>query len=706
MIHASTKMVSMAIALWLLWGGAGFGLPLAGSDPARDTGHVTLASEVRIVAPGSTFLVDLHFDLPRGWHTYWRFAGDSGAPPRLEWRLPAGFRAGEIMWPLPRRIGLGQFMDFGYESEADLLVPIFAPPNLTPGSRVAIRLGARWLVCSAQVCVPRSGNFEIVLPVGERGAAPEGDPIWRDRLTVVSRSLPRPPPFQIDYAVDSKDLVFLVRDDAMADGVRNGGAKLEFYPYEDGIIHHEKPQIAAANEDFAALRIPYSYAIEKGQAKRPLQGLLIIERGGVREGFEISAAHIALPPGLKAAASSPGGQRGSLLLALAFAFLGGTLLNLMPCVFPVLSLKILAALNHGAQGGARLRQFGRAYAAGILACFAILAAGFYGLRFFGAAVGWGFQLQLPIVVALLAYLMFAIGLSLLGALTIGSEFLPRFIGAGDGSGKADFWTGALIVLVATPCTAPFMGAALGFALTATPAVGSLVFLALGLGLASPYLVITHVPALYRFMPRPGAWMVRLKQILSVPMFAAALWLVFVLEQQAGLAGAVIGGVGLSLILIACLAAKFAGLWLGRAAAIAAIGLPLGYFFLLPPKTGARHELGLSADTWVPYSPASLASAINSGRPVFVDITAAWCLTCKVNEAAALSSARVRRAFAAHGVTAIRGDWTTRDDNITALLAQNGRIGVPLYLYYPGPGKPVQILPQILTEESVLKLIDQ
>jgi thiol:disulfide interchange protein len=446
--------------------------------------------------------------------------------------------------------------------------------------------------------------------------------------------------------------------------------------------------------------------------------IVITGKSGDRKGYEISAEPGAplqsLTP-IAAAPSSPergGSNSVGIVAALGFALIGGLILNLMPCVFPVLSMKVLAFARRGDEHLREIRAQGWLFTLGVVASFLGLTSLLLALREAGAAIGWGYQLQSPIVILLLAYLMFVVGLALSGVLVIGD----RLSGLGDslarrGGGAGAFFTGVLAVLVATPCTAPFMGAALGYALIAPWPLALMVFLALGIGMALPFLVLSHLPHAFAWLPKPGPWMQRLKEFLAFPMYATAAWLLWVLSKQAGANALLMALAGLVLIGFAAWVLKFAGgkriATLGRAAALAAVLSAIGLASVASQQRLIKPLAStvVADDGWELYTPERLQSALAAGQPVFIDATAAWCLTCKVNELGALSSRRVRTALDSKHALLLRADWTSRDSAVSDLLSRHGRLGVPLYVYYPkGNDKPAKILPQILTEDIVLDAI--
>jgi thiol:disulfide interchange protein DsbD len=465
---------------------------------------------------------------------------------------------------------------------------------------------------------------------------------------------------------------------------------------------------------------------------KQLDGVLVItgsrDEGPVTRAFHISAqANGAIGAAAPAATAPVAGAPGTsgtaaadtvgILTALLFAVLGGIILNLMPCVFPVLSMKAMALIRHAEKQPRTVRLHGLAYALGVLACFAVLAIVLLALKASGAAAGWGFQLQSPVFVAAMAYLFFLLGLNLSGVLEIGGSAMGMGGGLAARSGYAgSFFTGLLAAVVSTPCTAPFMGVALGFALTQPAALSIIIFLALGAGFALPYLLLTFVPALVRLLPRPGPWMERARQFLAFPLYASVAWLIWVLAIQTGpdgvfaaLGGMVLIGFAVWLWNIARNMTGIRGRLTARAASLAsgalALALIVGLSIAAPggPAAPATGQVA-NGPRYESFSSERLTALRTAGKPVFVNMTAAWCITCLVNERVALSSTAVTERFNSIGITYLKGDWTNGDPQITALLESFGRSGVPLYVFYgPGDAKPV-LLPQLLTESIVLEAL--
>ncbi|MDP4024248.1 protein-disulfide reductase DsbD family protein [Methylobacterium sp. NEAU 140] len=671
-----------------------------------DLVRASLVAEPAAVAGAQPFTLAVHMRLKAGWHVYWRNPGDSGLPPEVTWTMPAGFSPGAIRWPAPERIPIATLMNYGYEDAVTLLVPVTPPPSLDPAEPVRIGAKLTYLVCETE-CVPGSADLSLTLPVGE----PRPDPANAALFARARAALPVPPVWPMRLSSQGDRL----RLDFAAPGLKPEAIKsAAFFPYSENAIDNAAEQVLSVDAEGLHLILARDTT---SPAPGTLPGVLTVEEdlgGSVTRlafayGDEPAAPAPAVAPQPPAPVAAPA-ETPTLLVAAALAFLGGLILNLMPCVFPVLSIKVLGLVRHAGESPARLRGHGLAYTAGVLASFLGLAGLLIALKGGGAAVGWGFQLQSPIVVAGLAYLLFAMGLSLSGAVAFGG----RLAGIGDGlarrSGYAgSFFTGVLATVVATPCTAPFMGTAVGFALTQSPGVALAVFASLGLGLALPFLILTLWPAALRALPRPGAWMETLKQVLAFPVYATVAWLVWVLAQQVdprGLLIALFGLVGVGFAAWAWERGRAAGASgrVGQAAALAAL-LAVGVAASGLQTGRAAGPALAAADGIEPYTQARLDALVAEGRPVFVNLTAAWCITCAVNETTSLSTKAVRNAMRARGVTYLKGDWTNADPEITRLLERYGRSGVPLYLLYAGGGAPPQVLPQILTEGTVLAALD-
>ena len=665
----------------------------AGPPDPKDLVQAELVAESASAAPATTLWLDLHLRIKPGWHVYWRNPGDSGLPTEIDWHLPSGFSAGGPLWPVPEHFVQNDIGNYGYAGSADLLVPLAIAKEVAAGDTAMLAADASWLVC-ADICIPGGAKLALSLPVTAAPAAP--DPAAAALFTAVRRELPLPAPFETRFVSGAGEYRLLVPASAL-DGLRDPTAA--FFPYDGSLIDHAaEPRLSHRAHDL-------ELALKKAGAAPPaapatLAGVLALHgKDGVERVFEIAA---------NPALASPADNGLAWWQALLLAFLGGVVLNAMPCVFPILSLKLLSLTRQAHGHPSEQLGHGLAYTAGVLASFAALGGALLALRAGGQAIGWGFQLQTPVFVAVVAYLLFAMGLSLSGVLAFGAGF------AGTGGRFADragltgtFFTGVLATIVATPCTAPFMGAALGFALIAPGPLAIGIFLALGSGLAAPYLAATVIPGWQRVLPRPGPWMDLVKQFLAFPLYGTVAWLLWVLIQEVGPGQSLAALFGLVLV-------GFAAWIYGRTRLAAPLGRSLGAGFaaagfaaaILLVASFATTGIGMTAASaqdrlaYEPFTAARLAALEAAGKPVFVNLTADWCVTCLINERVVLDSEGVRQAFAARGIVALKGDWTSRNPEITALLQEFGRSGVPLYLLYGGQGKPV-ILPQILTASSVL-----
>jgi thiol:disulfide interchange protein DsbD len=675
-----------------------------------DTGHLTaqLVSQSAGAAPGQTVWLAVRQKIQKGWHTYWRNPGDAGEPMRLGWTLPAGWKAGDVAWPTPHRLPVGPLMDYGYEGEVLIPVAVTAPASARPGQVAPLKVAAAFLVC-AETCVPADAVLSLDLPIV---AAPAGlDPKWGKDVSRALAHTPRPGRLQAAFERGPASLALAVAGPALQ-GVEGQGAY--FYPFASTVIEHAKPQKVERGPDGLTLTLAPGYDFTQGTPPAQISGVLVADG----KAYEVAAPQGPPPPGA-AGLGPPPARSGSAGLGLApavlFALLGGLILNLMPCVFPVLAMKAAALAGH-AREETGVRRQGLAFGAGVMVTFLGLAGVLIALKAAGAAVGWGFQLQSPPVVAALALLILAVALDLSGVFEVGTSLQGAGSGLASRKGLAGaFFTGALSVVVAAPCTAPFMGPALGWALTQPPAAALAVFAGLAVGFALPFVLISYAPGLIARLPRPGPWMDAFKKALAFPMYAAAAWLAWVLTVQGGASAlAQLLAAAVVLALAAWLggaaqrrraAGRGAAALGGVAAALAAAALAAGATIpaaaarpaaLQGPESAALDERA--------YSPAALAALRAQGTPVFVNYTAAWCVSCQVNDRVALSTRRVAEAFRRQGVAYLKADWTRRDPVIAADLARFGRAGVPLYLLYPADGRAPLVLPPILTEGAVLEAL--
>lgn len=663
---------------------------------------VTVISAVEAVAPGQPFRIALRQRLAPGWHTYWSNPGDAGAPPEMTLSLPEGAEAGPLGFPTPERIPYGPLVNFGYEGEVLFPLTVTPPATLRPGEAFTLEANASWLVCE-KICIPEEGVFRLTLPVSGT-AVPAA--ATAELMRRAEAALPRPSPFPVSLGFEGTRGAIALTAEPLAPGsVREAF----FFPAEWGLLDNAAPQPMVLREGALTL------GLTRGMGGVPgtVEGIVAItDAAGVRSGYLVSAAPGAMPA-LPASALAPAAPLLTLWQAIGFALLGGLILNLMPCVFPILAMKAMALARLGGAARAEVRGHAVAYTVGVVVSFLALGGALVALKAAGVAAGWGFQFTAPAFVAVLAWLMLAVGLNLSGVYAVSGPVGIGQEAAARGGRTGAFFTGVLAVIVATPCTAPFMAAAIGAAFAMPAAQTLAVFAALGLGMAAPYALLGLLPGLARFLPRPGAWMERLRNGLAFPMYAAAAWLVWVLAQQGG-ADAVLwvlgGGVALGFGLWALGESQRAGsgALLGRGAvalsvALVALALPR-LDAARPAEAGSSVASVTSLQGVEPWSEERLAALRAEGRPVFVNMTAAWCITCKVNERVALDTETVRRAFAERNIAILVGDWTRGDAAITALLRQHQRDGVPLYLFYPAGGGGPALLPQILTEGIVLEAI--
>ncbi len=666
--------------------------------------QIELLSETATIRPGQPFWVALRQNIAPGWHTYWENPGDSGEPARIDWTLPDGFTASDIHWPVPDAIPYGTLMNYGYSGEALLLVQI-TPPEVLSADRVSLRAGSRWLVCE-DICIPEEGEARLTLGVTSGGAPLEPGAGAQD-IAAALRDLPKDAPWPLSLTVAPEQIALSVENAALR---RENVETIRFFPRDWGVIVNSAPQQLDWRAD--GPRILLARGELKGQPLNELNGLLsVTSTDGSREAYTVSLTPSAEVAALPAAPGGTSSAGFTLWQAAAFAFLGGLILNFFPCVFPVLSMK---ALNL-ARGGERAhgnRAHALAYLGGVMLSFAVLAALLLGLRATGEAFGWGFQFQSPWFVLVMAALFFALGLSLSGVFNFGGALM----GVGDslarrGGASGSFFTGVLASIAATPCTAPFMGAALGYAMSQPAFEATTVIMLLGLGFAAPMTLLSLSGAFARVLPKPGPWMETLKQVLAFPLYATVVWLVWVLSLQAGAdgvlgAGAVLLAVGFAAWLVGTTQAGRAFRY-GVSAAVVALTISLAgpmVDFAQDARQGETRT-ATSAEAGEPFSIARLEELRAQGRPVFVNFTAAWCITCKVNEEVALNSEAFRQALQRGNIAYLVGDWTNQDPEISHMLKKFGRAGVPLYLLYSGNGEPPKVLPQILTEGFVVRNLD-
>lgn len=703
------------------------GLAYAATVPAAPvkTAHVTaeLVAAQSAWVPGAATTVALRLAIEPGWHTYWRNPGESGLPTTISWRLPPGFAAGDIVWPAPRTLPAGPLVNYGYEGEVLHLVQLTVPSGAKPGENAVLTARADWLVCK-ETCIPEGADLTLARPISDHA---EVDARWAKAIDVARDALPQSLPAgwiaSATAAGSSVALQLTPPRDATDPG------SLRFFAERDGRIEPSAPQEQARDADGRyVLTLPVAHDLAAGFER--LQGVLTATPGLQAAGAPVTAVALDIPlTGMPTAGAKPlvaaadtlaldaPSQTAvlSLPLALVFAFAGGLLLNLMPCVFPVLSMKALGLATSAADDRRALRMEGAAFAAGVVAAFVFLGVLIVALRGAGEQLGWGFQLQSPAIVATLAILFFVMAQNLSGVFEFGTLVPSQVASWSHSNRRIDaFASGLLAVVIASPCTAPFMGAAMGYALAERSHVVLGVFVVLGLGMALPYFLLAWFPAWRRMLPRPGPWMLRLKQLLAFPLYATVVWLVWVLGAQIGNDAVIRIGAVLVLTafaLWAWRAFRSGGRrgWSAAALLGAALGVAVAWPLLAaggaaPTAVETRAAVDPTDASWEPYSARRVAELTREGRPVFVDFTAAWCITCQVNKRLVLNDARVRDAFARSGVALVRADWTRRDPAITKALAALGRSGVPAYVLYR-KGREPHLFPEVLQRQTIVDALD-
>jgi len=697
----------------------------ATAAPVR-TEHVEaeLVPAATAVKPGTPLTVALRLKMDRGWHTYWQNAGDSGLPTTLDWKLPSGLSAGPIQWPPPRALPVGPLVNYGYEGEVLLLTDITVAPAFSSAGPATLAARADWLVCK-EICIPEGADLALTLLVAS-DASPH--PRWGEPIARTRASLPLPLEGWNVAATGRGPQIELVLTPSASE---DDPGELHFFPFTAGKIEPGAPQ--ALSRDGTTLKLTLPVASQPVGDFTRVAGVLTASRG-FRQHRAVSvdaplggtvsvgalpdvataltaAATSAATPALPLQASGAPEGTLSLWIALVFALVGGVLLNLMPCVFPVLSLKVLGFAAQS-DDAAAMRRHGTAFAVGVVVSFWLLAGLLLALRAAGQQLGWGFQLQSPAVVVGLAVLFFVIALSLSGIFEVG-QLLPSAVSSWSARNAYvnDALSGVLAVVIASPCSAPFMGAALGWALTATPLATIAVFTALGVGMALPYVLLAWFPAWRSKLPRPGPWMLRLKQLLAFPLYATVIWLAWVLGAQ--LDNDAVARLFIVLLLIAFALWAWQAMrtgatrgW-GWAAAASLVGVvAVGWPVVVAAVAGvepASKAVAADRGPWQAYAPERLQELTAAGRVVFVDFTAAWCVTCQVNKRLVLNTDSVQQAFARNNVALLRADWTRRDAAIGRALAALGRSGVPVYVLYR-PGRGPLIFPEVLRQSTITEAL--
>jgi len=672
-----------------------------------------LVAEMTGVAPGQNTWVALRLDHMENWHTYWKNPGDAGRATQINWTLPEGVTAGEIVWPTPKRIELpADLVDFGYEDEIFLQVPLTIPESFE-AQNLNISANAQWLECE-DICIPGGATVTLSLPVLDESQISQ-NPQWVEGFAKTRASIPSSDvSFDTTFSITEGSLNILVQ---ATEAVFENASSIRFIPGEHRVFNYTSPQ--EITYQLSSLQLSQGHHPRLNEAPEEISGLLLVTDAS---GQQISYEIIAVPDGINAAdfgllalnaestSSSSSSSDMSLMLVFVFAMLGGMILNLLPCVFPVLSLKVLSLASNSNSTQQEKRLHGLAYAAGVIAAFLILASVLLVLQAGGALIGWGFHLQSPWFISLLIFLFFIMGLSMSGVVEFGTSIMGVGTELQDKEGySGSFFTGILASVVASPCTAPFMGAALGFAFTQPAIIALAVFVALGLGMALPFLLISFNPALSSLLPHPGKWMLTFKQVLAFPLYATVVWLLWVLGKQTGTDG-------MALVVASCVLLALAAwlyqrrreirspFWRYADASIILLCLFVTIGVVRSPllQTQANAQVISEDASYEAYSDARLAQLRNDEQAVFVNMTASWCITCLVNEKVALNSEEFKSALADNNITYLKGDWTNNDPEITEVLRRYETSGVPLYLMFPAdPSKPAEVLPQILTTNIIL-----
>ncbi len=717
---------------WILLGILLLSVPWDGSSARPSSEFKTtarLVADVSSVAPGTTFRAGIVLTMPEGWHTYWKNPGESGLATSIVWTLPVGVVAGEISWPLPEKtLESGDVLTYGYSGQTMLMVPITVPGTLPSGSQLRLKARVDWLECE-KICVPGTATVELALPVSSAPARQAN----RELFSAYRQRVPQPWNETLGFRIESTRTGDTVRITLAPDTpVR------DLYPeIPEGYVVGRPSLAHGEGRVFVTLPLTLS---DSSKAATRLRGVLVFDdeksgQRGVRFEIPISSWRGAHGRGGVLDGVFETGRfqapQQSLLLYLLFAVVGGLILNIMPCVLPVIALKVFGLVRMAGDHPAQVKKLGWFFSAGILASFLVLALAVILLQIAGQQVGWGFQFQEPLFVIAMSALVFAFGLSLFGVFDIrlpasAVSGVVNVVEKASGRGKgyaASFWEGVFATILATPCTAPFLGSALGFAFSQPWWTILLVFTAVAFGMALPYLLLTTKPGWAKYLPKPGGWMETAKQFMGFLMMATLLWLLYVLGKQLGIEGVIWTGAFLLSLGISCwLIGRFATLtgtrrktllvWVA-ALLITACGyagflegaLDVRHVIAGTPATGGVSEGG--ADRWEPFTLSSLEARLEEGRPVFLDFTAEWCLTCKVNERTVLADGDVVKRLHSGGLVTMRADWTNRNPEITRLLQRFGRSGVPLYVLFPA-GRPTQpiVLPEVITAGIVIEAIDR
>lgn len=653
--------------------------------------EVEIITQYSSLTRGQEFWVGVRFTPEPGWHTYWRNPGDSGLPPSVDWQFPAGFTVEETVWQQPHRILAGPLVTFGYEGETFLLYRIRSPVDVFPAEEIPLSAKVKWLTCK-EICIPGTATFSWKLPVVSESSAPNPRfleyhkkhrseyPFHEDVNAV--QAYDRGPAWEIRY-----------KPSQFIPGVEH----VQFYPYEADIVDYQAVHEFTLDEGVYSVRIKKAAAADEDSVRR-LEGVLVFDKEDNPPANPVYV-DVALEKGEMEFGSAPLTGLSSLWGAMVFAFIGGLILNLMPCVLPVLSIKVLSLVEKSRHGDDKIFNSGVMFTFGVVVSFWVLAGVMLALRFAGQQIGWGFQFQSPYFIVFMAVLFFCLALNLFGLFEIGTGLTQ--VKGSDNS----FMNGVLATIVATPCTAPFMGSAIGYVLTKPPVYTVIVFSALGFGMAAPYLLLTKYPQFLKAVPKPGPWMAHLKQFFGFVLMAVVIWLCWVLSLQNGSLSVILLLGALLVLGIGCWIYAVSRRGVGALVVsilIAVAGLYTGYLAATTPETAAAEGID-----WEPYDETRLMEYLKMDRPVFLDFTAAWCLSCQVNDRTVFQDKRVVERFQELDVIAIKADWTNHDPEITRAVNGYGKNSIPLYVLYPRDKvKEYIMLPELITPGLVLNALDK
>jgi len=717
-------------------------IPSAGQPDYKPHTAIELIAGVASAQAGDSFLVGLRMTMDPGWHTYWKNPGEAGLSTTISWTLPQGISAGEILWPAPHKYTEGgEVITFGYEHENMLIIPVAVSPSFS-SDRIVFNAEVEWLECE-QLCLPASGSVSLTLPVSGAKAAGANKELFERYLSRLPAPYRPGGDLTVSTTLDHEGLLVSVRPGQITPLGADPEHRPDFFPDPSDLLAMDRTTVSVSGDE-TLLRVPISL-YERGKAPSSIGGIVVYavtpsETRSIALTIPVSAEQAsrwkvtgeerAPDKGIldrEFIIGDGNGQDEPLILYLFFAFVGGMLLNIMPCVLPVIGLKVFGLVRMGGEDPRRVRKLGWLFSAGIVASFLTLALMVIVLKAAGEQVGWGFQFQEPLFVIIMSAVVMAFGLSLFGVFevqlpasaTIGLSGLVTKVGEQGNSGLGSFGEGVFATVLATPCTAPILGTALGFAFAQPATIILLMFFTVAAGMAFPYLILTLRPAWMKVLPKPGEWMVTAKQFMGFLMMATLIWLLYVLGKQLGMEAVIWTGAFLLTVGIACwIVGRFATLTASRprfalAWVMAILVLAGGWALFEQPVLEAKNlvagtgEMESDGIRWEKFSLVSLDRHLTEGRAVFIDFTAEWCLTCKVNEKTVLAQDDVIGKFRESGIIAMKADWTSRNPDVTSLLTKFGRSGVPLYVLFP-KGKPNEplILPEVITGGIVLEAIER